>query len=204
MGPLNVQLQQLAAPETLTNHRGIIQLRITELDLNGLIQLHSVFADDYISLWFLFDYLPLIWSDSFSALILFFLIVWIQKLFYYSLNLFKFTRSWVAFITPIYMYYCSQYYPSPSLFTCLLVNEYFWYMFHCTCVLKSFVFRGRVKFSQACTSLSLEINGMLKKIEFIVKIVLESKQNDVSYSLCHHTCSPKNWFSVWSGSFKFF
>lgn len=98
VGPLNVQLQQLAAPETVTNHRGIIQLRITELDLNGLIQLHSVFADDYISLWFLFDYLPLIWSDSFSTLILFFLIVWIQKLFYYSLNLFKFTRSWVAFI----------------------------------------------------------------------------------------------------------
>ena len=79
-----------------------------------------------------------------------------------------------------------------------------WYMFHCTCVLKSFLFWGRVKFSQASTSLSLEINGMLKKFEFIVKIVLESKQNDVSYSLCHHTCSPKNWFSVWSGSFKFF
>ena len=53
MGPLNVQHQQLAAPETLTNHRGIIQLRNTELDLNDLIQLHSVFADDYISLWFL-------------------------------------------------------------------------------------------------------------------------------------------------------
>ena len=76
-GPVNVQLQQLSAPETVTKHRGTSHYWYNptqkyKIGLNDLIQLHSVFADDCISLWFLFDYLPLIRSDSFSALILFF------------------------------------------------------------------------------------------------------------------------------------